>query len=117
MSEDSSDKVDRRKVLTKAIPFMLNALWEAHSAMNPGKLATLAADRYRKIENEIKSEREEILVVLGKLPYLDLEVNGTGRLSLTLSREHILALIERYLSTKFANEGGKSAKSVATSPE
>lgn len=100
----SDEPVERRKMLSKALPYFLNAFWQAHTAMSPVGLASAAIDQYQKIEKDLKDQQEEITNLFADFGQLDLMIEGMSRLSLSLSRDQLLALIGNYLCTKFVRE-------------
>jgi hypothetical protein len=115
VANDLPDQSNRRKVLVQALPFMLNVLWEARSVLSPGKLVATAVDQYSKFEKDIEKQRIEFNSLFQDLTDLDLEVNGLGRLSLTLDRGQALALIGNFLTLRFMSESSRGAEFVIQS--
>ena len=89
--------------------YMFGIFWQARSAISPTNLASVAVDQFQKVESNVKLQREELKALTRDLGNLQLQVEGTGRLSFSLSREQILGLAENYLSSKFVNEGGTTS--------
>lgn len=108
-AEDSIEE-DRRKLLAKSMPFMLNALWEAHTALSPANLASKAVSEFQRFENTTRSQEEEMRDLTKEIDHLKLKSEGTGRLSLTLTREEILELVGNYLVSQFLNEGSAGSR-------
>jgi hypothetical protein len=94
-------------MLGQALPFMLNAFWEAHSFVAPSRLAAAAIDRYSMAEDHSEVERRQLGALLRDLMNTEPEISGTEEMSLFISREQLLALIGRYLSREFSREGGR----------
>ncbi|MHB2037061.1 MAG: hypothetical protein ACYCPW_10025 [Nitrososphaerales archaeon] len=109
MAEDVIE-TERRKLLAKSLPFMLNAVWEAHQVLSPGNLASTAIGQYQRLENNARMNREELAALTRDVGKLDLQSEGTGRLSLTLTRPQILVLIANYLSSKYFRRASTDAE-------
>lgn len=101
---------ERRKLLARSLPFMLNAAWEAHSFLSPAGLASKAVSEYQKLEKNAKLQRDEIKSLTKQISNLDIQAEGTGRISLSLTRAEILELIGNYLVSQFLNTGSAGAK-------
>jgi hypothetical protein len=109
MAEESVER-ERRKLLANSLPLMLNAIWEAHAALSPVNLASTALSQYQKLEKDAKLQQEELRSLIQDLSDLNLHTEGTGRLSLTLTRDQLLELIENYLVLQYLNQGSTGAK-------
>ena len=101
---------DRRMLLARSLPYMLNAVWEAHQVLSPGNLASTAISQYQKLENKARLNREELEAVTKDIGKLDLQSEGTGRLSLTLSRPQIMVIIANYLSSQYFGQTSSDAE-------
>ena len=101
---------ERRKLLAKSLPFMLNAVWEARSLMSPAGLASRAISEYQKFEKNTNLQRDEIKSLTKQISNLDIQAEGTGRISLSLTRAELLELIGNYLVSRFLNVGSSGAK-------
>ncbi len=113
---NESLEIERRKIVAKSLPFMLNALWEAHSLLSPASLASRAALEYAKFQSNNRLKEEEIQSLLRQVGHIEFRSEGTGRISITLTREELLELIGSYLVGEFLNEGG-SGEEFATLPK
>ncbi len=112
--EDERVEEDRRKILVKSLPFMINAAWEARSALSPVNLATTAVKEYQKIEKNHWLQEREIESFAKEIDHLKLKSEGGGRLSLTLDRKQILELVGNYLVNQFLTEGSWGARFLVT---
>jgi hypothetical protein len=96
---------ERRKILARSLPFVLNAAWEAHSVLSPGRLASTAISEFQKVEENEKIKEAEIATLVRDIGHLNLKSEEDGSLSLTLTRSEILELIGNYLVSQFLKEG------------
>lgn len=101
---------ERRKILAKSLPYMLSAVWEAHQVLSPGYLASTAVEQYEKIEKNARINREELAAVTRYVGMLNLQSDGTGRLSVTLTKSQLLALIANYLSAQYFGQSSRDAE-------
>ncbi|MGI0092037.1 MAG: hypothetical protein ACREBS_10035 [Nitrososphaerales archaeon] len=110
--EDGEESIERerRKLLVKSLPFMLNSAWEAHTALSPANLASTAISEFQKFERNAKLQEEEVRSLTHEFEHLELKSEGTGRLSLTLTRDELLELIGNYLVSQFLNDGSAGSK-------
>ena len=84
---------------------MLNAFWQAHTVMSPVGLATAAVDQYQRMEKDLKEQQKELTNLYADIGQLNIQIEGMSRLSLSLSRDQLLMLIESYLNVIFMSEG------------
>jgi ribosomal protein S15P/S13E len=108
--EEGPVEGERRKILAKSLPFMINAAWEAHAALSPMNLASTAVSEYQKMEKDAKLQENEVRSLVKAIENLNLKSEGRGRLSLTLTRNQIVDLVGYYLVTKFLTEGSWGSK-------
>src|SRR5487761_188150 len=101
---------ERRKILARSLPFMISAVWEAHAALSPANLASVAASEYQRLETNAKLREEEMKSLTQDIGRLNLQAESTGRISLTLSRNEILELVGNYLISQFRNDGSAGAQ-------
>ena len=106
---------ERRKILAKSLPFMINAVWEAHTVLSPANLASAAASEYQRLETSAKLREEEIKSLKQDIGHLNLQSESTGRISLTLTRSEILELTGNYLISQFRNDGSAGSKFTVSS--
>ncbi len=107
--------VERRKLLAQALPYMLNIFWEARTALSPGGLAAVALNQYERVERNNKLQEGDLQLLARDLGQLDMKIEGTGRISLTLSEDQLLSFIGSYLISFFLSEGSSSSELVRTS--
>ncbi|MDG6997908.1 MAG: hypothetical protein JRN15_02205 [Nitrososphaerota archaeon] len=116
MAEDTEALAEeRRKLLAKSLPFMLNAAWEAHSILSPAGIASRAVSEYQKFEKNTKLQRDEIKSLTKQIDSLDIQAEETGRISLSLTRAELLELVGNYLVSQFLNVGSAGVKFSQTS--
>jgi hypothetical protein len=84
---------------------MIAVAWQAQTMMSPGNVISSVLGQYQKLNQNASSSSEEIKSLVKETNLLDLKNEGFGRVSLTLSREQLLALIGNYLTSKFTKEG------------
>ncbi|MDG6906412.1 MAG: hypothetical protein JRN20_11570 [Nitrososphaerota archaeon] len=101
----ADEPLERRRMLGKAIPFVLNTFWQAHTLMSPVGLASAAVDQYQRMEKVVESQQRELENLFADIGQLDLQIEGTSRISLSLSRDQLLILIGNYLNSTFIREG------------
>ena len=101
---------ERRKFLARSIPYMLNAVWEAHQVLSPGYLASTAIEQYQHLENNARQNREELSALTRDVGKLNLQSEDTGRLSLTLTRPQLMVLIANYLSSQYFRQTSTDAE-------
>ena len=92
---------------------MLNAFWEAHTALSPGGLITIALNDFQRAERDFKLQQQDLALLARDLGQLDMKIEGPGRISLTLSREQFLGFIRNYLVARFLGEGSARSDLVA----
>ncbi len=109
MAEDIIE-AERRKLLARSVPYMLNVVWEAHQVLSPGYLASTAIEQYQRLENNARMNREELSALTRDVGKLNLESEGTGRLSLTLTRPQLKVLIANYLSSEYFRQASANAE-------
>ncbi len=109
-AKDEPEKADRRKLIGQAIPFALNAIWEAHSSLSPTGLASRALEGYSQQENAGSLQRSELEAILAEILQKNFRVEGSGELALILSREDLLILVGRVLKSKYAREGANNVE-------
>ncbi|MDG6904851.1 MAG: hypothetical protein JRN20_03600 [Nitrososphaerota archaeon] len=100
---------ERRKILAKSLPFVLNAVWEAHSVLNPVRLASTAASEFQRLEEDGKRKELEIKSLARDIGNLNLRTDNEGRLSLILTRDQLLEIAGNYLISQFLSEGSFGA--------
>jgi hypothetical protein len=109
--EEEPLEAERRKLLVKSLPFMLNAAWEARSILSPMGLASAALSRYEDLEQRTKMREEKLMKSLAReVGHLDIKPAGAGVLSLSISRGELAELISNYLVTEFIDEGSSGQK-------
>jgi len=106
---------ERRRILAKSLPFMINAVWEAHTVLSPANLASAAASEYQRLETSAKLREEEIKSLKQDIGRLNLQSESTGRISLTLTRSEILELAGNYLISQFRNDGSAGSQFTVSS--
>lgn len=114
VSDDERIESERRKIIMKSLPFMINAAWQAHSALSPANLASTAITEYRKMDRNARLQDEETISLAKGISHLELKSEGGGRLSLVLTRKDIVELVGQYLMSQFLKEGSWGSKFVAT---
>lgn len=115
MTEETEEVAgERRKLLAKSLPFMLNAAWEAHSILSPAGLATRAVSEYQKFEKSTKLQRDEIKSLTKQISALDIQTEGAGRISLSLTRVELLELVGSYVALQFLNVGSAGVRFIHT---
>ena len=108
--EEEFVEAERRKILAKSLPFMINAVWEAHTVLSPANLASVATSEYQRLEASAKLREEEIKSLKQDIGHLNLQSESTGRISLTLTRGEILELVGNYLISQFRDDGSAGAQ-------
>jgi hypothetical protein len=116
MSGDSGPEVERRKILSQALPYVLNFYWEARTALSPGSLASAALDQYQRVERDMKLQQQEVAALARDLGNLDMNIEGTGRISLTLKKDQLLNFVSDYLVLHFLTEGS-GGKGLVAAPK
>ena len=76
--------------------------------MSPVGLATTAVDQYQRMDKDLKDQQKELANLYADIGQLNIQIEGVSRLSLSLSRDQLLMLIESYLNTVFVIEGNRS---------
>lgn len=103
-NNDPARRIERRGVLSKIVPFAINAAWEAHAALSPGKLATVAVEEYKRIGSETQEQQRELEALIAGVSSLKLEPISTRRFRLRLGAGQVLDLLESHLARSFARE-------------
>jgi hypothetical protein len=114
--EDESERLDRRRMLRKTIPFAANLLWETRSALSPAKLASSTVNGYTKIENDLKMQRAELSDMLGDIPEPGLSYGREGLL-LAMSRSQFLTLSRNYLRMVLLGKNNRAINFSLSHPE
>jgi hypothetical protein len=116
---EEAEKValDRRRLLAKSLPFVLNAAWEVHSVFSPAGLTLRAVSEYERLESNSKLQKEELKTLTEQIGQLDVHSEGTGRISLALTRGELLEVIGNFLVLQFLNEGSRGARFMPISRE
>ncbi|MGA2874626.1 MAG: hypothetical protein ABSE82_03710 [Nitrososphaerales archaeon] len=103
---DEEKKVERRKILSGGIGFVLNAYLQSSSLLNSAGLAASALEQYEK---QLSKQEAEMRAMVSQIENLRATFED-GRLVVHMDKTTILGLVERMLKKSFAvKEAGMTA--------